>query len=76
MKQTVKERLNDKARKIVDLIYDEVSERGKKSIKTSFVDNKTGIRYTLCVEIEAQDDVDLHSSLSQYIEDPSVDDDL
>lgn len=73
MKQTVKERLNDKARKIVDLIYDEVSEMGKKSIKTSFVDNKTGVRYTLCVEIEAQDDV--QTSLSQYVEDLSAEDD-
>ena len=52
MKITTKEKLNDKARKMIDLIYDEVCNGGEESITSSFIGKKTGLKYKLTVGIE------------------------
>ena len=51
MKITTKEKLNDKARKMIDLIYDEVCNGGQESITSSFIGKKTGLKYKLTVEV-------------------------
>ena len=52
MKITTKEKLNDKARKMIDLIYDEVCNGGQESITSSFIGKKTGLKYKLTVGVE------------------------
>ena len=52
MKQTPKEKLNNKARKMIDLIYDEVVEGGEKEITASFFDSKTSTRLNLTVKVQ------------------------
>ena len=52
MRQTVKEKLNDKARKMIDLVYDEVCEKGEKNIAAAFVDKKTQLKYELTLGLK------------------------
>lgn len=70
MKQSPKEKLNDKARKMIDLIYDEVQEGGEKEISSSFVDPKTSFKCTLTVKVNVADCREIvDPELSQIIED-------
>lgn len=55
MRQTVKEKLNDKARKMIDLVYDEVCEKGEKNIAAAFVDKKTQLKYELTLGLKVSD---------------------
>lgn len=74
MKQTPKERLNDKARKMIDLIYDEVFEGGEKEISSSFFDPKTNLKSILSVKITVtspEDEIEIDDVLSQFIEEES-----
>lgn len=57
MKQTPKEKLNNKARKMIDLIYDEVIEGGEKEITSSFLDPKTSTRLNLTVKVKVSRDI-------------------
>lgn len=52
MRQTVKEKLNDKSRKMIDLIYDEVCEEGEKTLTASFIDKRTNLKYDLEVSLK------------------------
>lgn len=47
MRQTTKEKLNDKSRKMIDLMYDEICEGGEKTISISFVDKRKRLKYEL-----------------------------
>ena len=51
MRQTVREKLNDKSRKMIDLIYDEVCDEGEKTLDASFVDKKTHLKYDLEISL-------------------------
>lgn len=55
MKITAKEKLNDKARKIIDLVYDEVCNGGESSITSSFVGKNTNLKYELTVDLKVTD---------------------
>lgn len=55
MKQTAKEKLNNKARKMIDLIYDEVEEGGEKEIESSFFDDRHQKKCKLTVKIAVVD---------------------
>lgn len=55
MKETPKEKLYDKARKMIDLIFDEVYEGGEKEITASYVDPKFKKKHTLTVKVKIED---------------------
>ena len=55
MRQTVKEKLNDKARKMIDLVYDEVCDKGEKNIVAAFIDKKTQLKYELTLGLKVSD---------------------
>lgn len=55
MRQTVKEKLNDKTRKMIDLIYDEVCEGGEKNIAAAFTDKRTHLKYELQMSLKVAD---------------------
>ena len=55
MRQTVKEKLNDKGRKMIDLIYDEVCDKGEKNIVAAFIDKKTQLKYELTLGLKVSD---------------------
>jgi len=52
MRQTVREKLNDKSRKMIDLIYDEVCDEGEKTLNASFVDKRTHLKYDLEISLK------------------------
>lgn len=68
MKATSKERLNDKARKMIDLIHDEVIDGGEKSISSSFLDHKNGNRYTLEIKVKVDNPREIPEDLANFIE--------
>jgi len=52
MRQSPKEKLYDKAKKMIDLIYDEVCDTGDKTLDTVFVNQKNHLRYKLTIGVE------------------------
>ena len=76
MKQTVKEKLNDKSRKMIDLIYDEVVDGGEKEFSASFIDYKNSQKCILSVKIQVTDINDIPYELPDTITDFETDDDL
>ena len=55
MRQTVREKLNDKSRKMIDLIHDEVCEGGEKTITSSFINQRSHLKYELTVALKVTD---------------------
>lgn len=55
MRQTVREKLNDKARKMIDLVHDEVCEGGEKTITSSFINQRSRLKYELTVALKVTD---------------------
>lgn len=77
MKQTVKEKLNNKARKMIDLIYDEVEEGGEKEIESSFFDHKHQKKCKLTVKISVIDpDTPVDYNIQEFIDANGNDDEL
>ena len=54
MKISPKEKLNDKAKKMIDLLFDEVAIGGTKDISTSFT-SKNGFKYFLTIGMTVVD---------------------
>lgn len=73
MKISTKERLNDKARKMIDLIYDEVKNTGEKEIITTFIDDKSRLKTTLSVNIKVSNPVDEDEVIDEDVIDFPID---
>ena len=69
MKQSPKEKLNDKARKMIDLIYDEVRYGGERSITSTFTDKKVNSQYTLTVKIGVVDPREIPEDITDLLDD-------
>ena len=62
MKPHPKEKLNNKAYKMIDLIIDEISEGGSKTITAGFVDEKEKKQFILTVGLTVSSTTDSSSN--------------
>lgn len=67
MKPHPKEKLNNKAHKMIDLILDEIENGGSKTIAAGFIDDKEKKSYVLTVGLTVAKTVDGEAPISQDV---------